>query len=100
MTCSACGAGNTTARLPIGWKRLDEDVYRGKCYSRLKKQLAERFSRDIDGYVEGKTGFVLSILAQYGFAADSLESIKRVNWTPVRWTTRCRAWKGGAWEPT
>jgi GrpB-like predicted nucleotidyltransferase (UPF0157 family) len=48
-------------------------------YSRLKKQLAERFSHDMDGYVEGKTGFVLSILAQYEFSADSLESIKRLN---------------------
>jgi hypothetical protein len=32
MTCSACGVGKTTARLPNGWKRQDEDVYCGKCW--------------------------------------------------------------------
>lgn len=48
-------------------------------YSTLKKQLAERHARDIDRYVEGKTDFILSILAQYGFSAECLDSIRRVN---------------------
>lgn len=34
-------------------------------YSMLKKQLAEVCGGDIDRYVEGKTDFILSILAQY-----------------------------------
>jgi GrpB-like predicted nucleotidyltransferase (UPF0157 family) len=34
-------------------------------YSMLKKQLAEVCGSDIDRYVEGKTNFILSILAQY-----------------------------------
>jgi GrpB-like predicted nucleotidyltransferase (UPF0157 family) len=48
-------------------------------YSKLKKRLAEQFAHDVDGYVAGKTDFILSILAQYGFPADSLESIRRAN---------------------
>jgi GrpB-like predicted nucleotidyltransferase (UPF0157 family) len=51
-------------------------------YSNLKKQLAARFARDIDRYVEGKTDFILSILAQYGFSADHLDSIRRANQPP------------------
>ena len=48
-------------------------------YSSLKKQLAERYSREIDRYIEGKTEFILSILAQYDFGADRLDSIRRAN---------------------
>jgi GrpB-like predicted nucleotidyltransferase (UPF0157 family) len=48
-------------------------------YSSLKKQLSERFAHDINRYVEGKTDFILSILAQYGFAAASLDAIRRAN---------------------
>lgn len=48
-------------------------------YSSLKKQLAERYPHDMDSYVEGKTDFILSILAQYGLSADCLNSIRRVN---------------------
>jgi GrpB-like predicted nucleotidyltransferase (UPF0157 family) len=48
-------------------------------YSSLKKQLAQRFPHDIDRYVEGKTGFILAILAQYRFSAANLDSIRRTN---------------------
>ena len=48
-------------------------------YSALKKQLAERYPRDLDAYVAGKTDFILSILARYGFAAGDLNSIRRAN---------------------
>lgn len=48
-------------------------------YSSLKKQLAARFPDDIRRYVEGKTDFILSILAQYGFTSDSLDSIRHAN---------------------
>ena len=50
-------------------------------YSNLKKHLAERYPRDIAGYVEGKTDFILSILAQHGFSADRLDSIRHANQT-------------------
>jgi hypothetical protein len=61
-----------------------EIIFRGHpadvvSYSALKKQLADQFAHDIDGYVAGKTDFILSILAQYGFPADNLESIRRAN---------------------
>src|SRR5262245_3754558 len=48
-------------------------------YSSLKKQLAERFAHDMNRYVEGKTDFIVSILAQHGFSADCLDSIRREN---------------------
>jgi GrpB-like predicted nucleotidyltransferase (UPF0157 family) len=34
-------------------------------YSELNRRLAERFSRDIDRYVEGKSAFIWSILTRY-----------------------------------
>lgn len=48
-------------------------------YARLKKQLAGEFAQDIDGYVEGKSEFLLAILAQCGFSGDRLDSIRRAN---------------------
>jgi GrpB-like predicted nucleotidyltransferase (UPF0157 family) len=48
-------------------------------YSALKKELAERFPYDVDRYVEGKTAFILSILAHCGFSAGRLNSIRRAN---------------------
>ncbi|MEP7362129.1 MAG: GrpB family protein [Acidobacteriota bacterium] len=53
-----------------------EDVL---AYSNLKKELAVLFSHDIDRYVEGKTEFILAILAQQGFSTDRLEAIRRAN---------------------
>ena len=51
-------------------------------YSALKKRLACEFPHDIARYVEGKTEFILSILAQCGFPPDSLDSIRRANQKP------------------
>jgi len=48
-------------------------------YALLKNQLAEHFAHDIHRYVEGKSDFILSILAQYDFSAASLDSIRRAN---------------------
>jgi GrpB-like predicted nucleotidyltransferase (UPF0157 family) len=50
-----------------------------EAYSALKKRLAEECGRDIQSYVEGKTDFILAILARHGFSAESLESIRRAN---------------------
>jgi GrpB-like predicted nucleotidyltransferase (UPF0157 family) len=48
-------------------------------YSTLKKSLAEECSGDINSYVEGKTGFILEILARHRFSAERLESIRQAN---------------------
>jgi GrpB-like predicted nucleotidyltransferase (UPF0157 family) len=48
-------------------------------YSSLKKQLAERYAGQINRYIAGKTDFILSILAQYDFCADRLDSIRQAN---------------------
>jgi GrpB-like predicted nucleotidyltransferase (UPF0157 family) len=48
-------------------------------YSALKKQLARQFPHDIASYVEGKSEFILSILARTGLSSDSLDSIRITN---------------------
>jgi GrpB-like predicted nucleotidyltransferase (UPF0157 family) len=49
-------------------------------YSRLKMDLAERFSRDTARYVEAKSDFILSILNQYAeFSTGELDAIRRAN---------------------
>ena len=50
-----------------------------RAYGDLKKSLAAEFPHDIDGYVSGKTDFILSILREVGFASDQLEAIERMN---------------------
>lgn len=52
-------------------------------YGALKKQLALRFGDDMDGYVEGKTAFIVDILAKRGLTADTLADIERMNRRPV-----------------
>ncbi len=51
-------------------------------YAALKKTLAERFSDDIDGYVDGKTAFILGVLKQADFETDALQLIQTVNQKP------------------
>jgi GrpB-like predicted nucleotidyltransferase (UPF0157 family) len=75
-----CPQGSVSLRNHIAFR----DHLRGRphdaaTYSRLKKQLAEQCAGEIDRYVEGKTNFILSILAQYGFSVDRLDSIRRAN---------------------
>lgn len=53
-------------------------------YAALKKKLAGESPTDIDRYSASKTDFILSILAQYGFSADSLQAIRQVNQTLMR----------------
>ena len=48
-------------------------------YGELKKQLAKRFGNDIDGYIDGKTGFLLAILRAAGFPQDALAAIETAN---------------------
>jgi len=48
-------------------------------YGDIKKQLAERFPDDIDGYTEGKTEALLRILRSAGFQPADLEAIAGIN---------------------
>jgi len=50
-------------------------------YSALKRRLAEQFPQDIGRYIEGKSEFILSILARYGLSADRSDAIRRANQT-------------------
>lgn len=56
-----------------------EDV---KAYGDLKKQLAETFTHDIDGYVDGKTELLVDILARAGFSQAWLDEIRGINQLP------------------
>ena len=48
-------------------------------YGALKEQLASRFLDDIDGYVDGKTAFIASILAKSGMDLNDLSDIAAAN---------------------
>ena len=48
-------------------------------YSALKMRLAREFPHDIASYIEGKSNFILSILAKRGFSPDSIDSIRKAN---------------------
>jgi GrpB-like predicted nucleotidyltransferase (UPF0157 family) len=48
-------------------------------YCALKRRLAADLSLDIDHYVEGKTQFILAILARGGFSADHRSAIQQAN---------------------
>jgi GrpB-like predicted nucleotidyltransferase (UPF0157 family) len=51
-------------------------------YASLKKQLAEKYPFDIDKYIEGKTAFIVDILARCGLGADALNRITEANKAP------------------
>jgi GrpB-like predicted nucleotidyltransferase (UPF0157 family) len=51
-------------------------------YGDLKRHLAREFPRDIDGYVEAKTGFLVGVLRKVAFPEDALADIERMNLRP------------------
>lgn len=51
----------------------------GRRYGELKKRLAAQFAQDIDGYVSGKTEFILNVLRRAGLSDEQLASIERAN---------------------
>jgi GrpB-like predicted nucleotidyltransferase (UPF0157 family) len=53
-------------------------------YGELKKRLAREHARDIDGYIEGKTSFLVGILREVGFAEGAIVEIERMNRKPPR----------------
>lgn len=48
-------------------------------YAQLKMELAQQFSSDIDAYTEGKSEFILTILARYDFEGAQLDEIRLAN---------------------
>jgi GrpB-like predicted nucleotidyltransferase (UPF0157 family) len=48
-------------------------------YGELKKRLAERFSYDIDGYIDGKTTMLAEMLRATGFPPEQLREIEKAN---------------------
>lgn len=48
-------------------------------YGDLKTKLAERFPKDIDSYVAGKTDFILAVLHQVGLTNEELAAIRDIN---------------------
>jgi GrpB-like predicted nucleotidyltransferase (UPF0157 family) len=48
-------------------------------YGELKKHLATTFAHDIDGYVAGKTAFIVGVLREAGFAEEQLAPIEHAN---------------------
>jgi GrpB-like predicted nucleotidyltransferase (UPF0157 family) len=48
-------------------------------YGELKEELARRFADDIDGYIAGKTEFILAILRKIGFTNEELATIRSIN---------------------
>ena len=48
-------------------------------YGELKKRLAERFPHDIDGYIDGKTTMLLTMLRATGLPPEQLREIERAN---------------------
>lgn len=51
-------------------------------YSEIKRELARKFSDDIDSYVDGKTEFILSILKAYHVDENELSAIEKANRKP------------------
>lgn len=48
-------------------------------YSKLKRELAEKYPNDIDSYIDGKTELIASFLKAEGMDKDELERIKSIN---------------------
>ena len=79
----ACVQGNLALQNHLTLRNyLRQNPQAVQDYARLKHTLAEQFSQDIDGYVDGKTEFILAILKQADFDADALDLIQTVNQKP------------------
>ena len=53
-----------------------------RAYGELKKRLAGEFAHDIDGYIAGKTDFLLAILRTSGLEPPLLDDIEHINRRP------------------
>ena len=50
-----------------------------RAYGTLKKRLADEFGDDIDTYIDGKTDFILEILAKTDLSPQELKLIEAAN---------------------
>lgn len=76
----ACVEGNLALRNHLAIRdSLRRDPAKAQAYGLLKRQLAARFPDDIDAYIEGKTQFLLDILAETGLAPSELDAIRAIN---------------------
>jgi GrpB-like predicted nucleotidyltransferase (UPF0157 family) len=79
----ACVAGSEGLRNHLALRDyLRSNPSAARAYGTLKKQLAARFADDIDGYIDGKTEFILAILAQADFSPDQITRIRAINSKP------------------
>lgn len=75
-----CPQGNLALRNHIAVRdALRSDAKLVADYGTLKLALATQFSDDIDGYIAGKTGFLLEILRRCGFHQSELDLVLQVN---------------------
>jgi len=58
---------------------LREHPETAAAYAALKKELAQRFPNNIDGYVDGKTDFVLGVLRASGLPRETIAAIANAN---------------------
>jgi len=61
---------------------IDMEIAVSREYGALKKRLMAEFSNDMDGYVEGKTAFIVGILARAGLARGAIDDIEKMNRRP------------------
>lgn len=79
----ACVEGNDGLRNHLALRdHLRTHTETASEYGRLKRELAERFADDIAGYVDGKTEFILAILARCGFSDQQIADIRAINAKP------------------
>jgi GrpB-like predicted nucleotidyltransferase (UPF0157 family) len=79
----ACVAGNDGLRNHLAVRDyLRNNPSPAEAYGHLKKELAARFSDDIDAYIDGKTEFILAILAATDFSPNQLAAIRAINSKP------------------
>lgn len=79
----ACVAGNEGLRNHLALRdHLRGDPSAALAYGSLKMELAARFADDIDGYIEGKTAFIVDILSRSSFSPEELAAIRAINSKP------------------
>ena len=60
-------------------ERLRNDKEAVENYSKLKRELAEKFSDDIDSYIDGKTDFITGLLKEAGMKDEDVKRIESIN---------------------
>ena len=60
-------------------KHLRDNVKAIEVYSKIKRELAEKYPNDIDAYVDGKTSIITEFLKNEGMGIDELNRIETIN---------------------